>query len=435
MVSNFKLMLSKYIYKLGERFRNPSLKQNFHFLKSSEKWSLEELENYQLEQLKQLLKAAFNHSKYYNNKFRAYKIDVSNFSSLEDLTKIPILEKDEIIKYAKNIHTNIKFDKTFVAVTSGTSGKSLKFKRNENADSFNRASSLRGYSWYNVKPWELNGYFWGFNFGQKERLKSKILDALQNRFRVFSYQNKDIKQFAKKSLKAKYIHGYSSMIYQTAVIINKLNLPKPKNIKLVKGTSEKILPSYQSQIKEAFGVHMVSEYGATETGIIAFECKFGAMHINMEGVLVEEINNEIVVTNLQMNSFPIIRYKLGDYIKLATKEQKCSCGLNHRILEEVTGRVGNNIYGIQEIYPSLYIYYIFKNILKKHKVELNYQVIQHKKGELNFSIEQEISKHLENILHLEIESYFKNDMNYTVSCKKEFIQSKTGKLKNFISNI
>lgn len=428
-------MLYKYIYKLGERFRNPSLKQNFYFLKSSEKWSLEELENFQLKQLKKLLKAAFNNSKYYNNKFKSCKIDVSKFSSLKDIDKIPILKKDEIIKYAKDIHTDIKFDKTFIAVTSGTSGKSLKFKRNENADSFNRASSLRGYSWYNVKPWELNGYFWGFNFGRKERLKSKILDALQNRFRVFSYQNKEIKQFAKKSLKAKYIHGYSSMIYQTAVIINKLNLPKPKNIKLVKGTSEKILPSYQSQIKEAFGVHMVSEYGATETGIIAFECKFGEMHINMEGVLVEEINNEIVVTNLQMNSFPIIRYKLGDYIKLAPKEQKCSCGLNHRILEEVTGRVGNNIYGIQEIYPSLYIYYIFKNILKKYKIELNYQVIQNVKGELIFTLEQNLSKDLKQKLHLEIENYFKSDIKYTVLYKREFVKSKSGKLKNFISNV
>ena len=31
-------------------------------------------------------------------------------------------------------------------------------------------------------------------------------------------------------------------------------------------------------------------FRSTESGIIAFECPEGKMHINMEGVLVEEIN-------------------------------------------------------------------------------------------------------------------------------------------------
>jgi len=41
----------------------------------------------------------------------------------------------------------------------------------------------------------------------------------------------------------------------------------------------------------------------------------------MEGVIVEEIDLEIVVTNLQMQAFPIIRYQLGDYIKLDAKNR------------------------------------------------------------------------------------------------------------------
>ena len=77
--------------------------------------------------------------------------------------------------------------------------------------------------------------------------------------------------------------------------VNSQQFIKPLNLKMVKGTSEKIYERYQDEIKKAFGQKMISEYGAAETGIIAFECPSGNMHINMEGVIVEEINEEIII--------------------------------------------------------------------------------------------------------------------------------------------
>ena len=224
------------------------------------------------------------------------------------------------------------------------------------------------------------------------------------------------------------------MIYQTAKLINDKKLPKPKNIKMVKGTSEKIFDNYHDEVKKAFGLKIISEYGATETGIIAFECPEGNTHINMEGVIVEEINHEIVVTNLQMQSFPIIRYKLGDYVKLAPRNKKCSCGKNHLIIEEVTGRIGKNVYGKENIYPSLYFYYIFKNLDHNHNIKLNYQIIQKEKGALLFKIDQKISDNERKLLSLEIKKHFNSDIRFTVLDNAE-IKSEGSKLKSFISKI
>jgi len=310
-------MVSKLLFKTGQEFRNPSLQDWFHFLKESEKWNLKQLELYQLKKLQELVLEAYSNSKYYKNKFDEFGLKPNDINSLEDLKKLPIITKNELLKFNAEIHTELPFKKVFKANTSGTSGASLNFKREETVDSFNRASIFRGYSWYNVFPWERNGYFWGFNFSIAGTLKTKLLDILQNRFRVFGYENRDIFKFNRRLKSATYLHGYSSMIYETAKLINSNNLRKPSNLKMVKGTSEKIYESYQEEIKKAYGIKMISEYGAAETGIIAFECPYGNMHINMEGVIVEEVNNEIIVTNLQMKSFPIIRYQLGDYIKLA----------------------------------------------------------------------------------------------------------------------
>lgn len=425
-------MFHKLIYLIGQKYRNPSLGKTYKFLKTSENWSLNRLENYQLKKLKEILKIANSNSPFYKKKFTELNIDT--IKKLSDIKLIPILTKEELITYSTEIHTKIQYKKKFLATTSGTSGQSLKFFRDENADSFNRAAIQRGYSWYTINPWDRNGYFWGFSFSFTDKIKNKLLDTLQNRFRIFSFEEKSLKKFIKKTQKAKYIHGYSSMIYQTAVLLNKLDLPKPKNIKMVKGTSEKIFDNYQNEIKKAFGVKIISEYGATESGIIAFECKEGNMHINMEGVLVEEIDNEILVTNLQMKSFPIIRYKLGDYVSLAPRNKKCLCGKEHLIIDEVTGRIGESIYGFKNRYPSLYFYYIFKNLLKNEKLYLNYQVLQNEKGILVFLIEQELTYNNEEKLKSEIDKYFNLDVSYKIKPNSKLITSR-GKLKNFISTI
>jgi len=427
-------MMFKWLYMLGRYFRNPSSQSIHSFLSKSESYPLERLEAFQLKKLKELIGFAYQYSPYYKKTFSENQVKPSDIQSLDDLSKLPIITKNELLRHNSEIHTTFKFKKTFNAKTSGTTGQSLQFKRNEYADTFNRAVINHNYGYYNVKPWYRNGYFWGFNKSLKYRLKTKFLDTLQNRFRVFSYSQTELFAFIKKLKRAKYVHGYSSSIYQTAKAINQGQIEKPKNILMVKGTSEMVFDHYQPEIIKAFGTKMISEYGAAEAGIIAFECPNGRLHINMEGVIVEEHNREILVTNLNMLSFPIIRYKLGDYIKLAPRNTKCSCGKNHRILENVFGRVGQTVYGFKYEYPSLYFYYIFKNLSEKHQLYLEYQVLQKKKGHLTFNLASTLSNSEKLWLGKEIESFFKDDMQYTINSEAR-IDFGSGKVKSFISTL
>ena len=427
-------MIFKWVYILGRNFRNPSSKSIHQFLLQSNKYTLNQIQDYQLKKLKDLVNHAYTYSDYYRKTFNSIKVTPSDIKTLEDIEKLPIITKSELISFNSEIHSSFKFKKNFTAKTSGTSGESLVFTRNEYSDSFNRAVINHNYESYNVKPWDRNGYFWGFNSSYKQRLKAKFLDFLQNRFRVFSYTESELYKFIKKLKKAKYLHGYSSSIYQTAKAINNGNILGPKKMMMVKGTSENIFDYYQPEIIKAFGTKMISEYGAAESGIIAFECPFENMHINMEGVIVEEINNEILVTNLHMLSFPIIRYRLGDYIKLKSKDSTCKCGKKHVMLSEVIGRIGETVYGINNIYPSLYFYYIFKNISQSHNLNLEYQVIQEEKGLLTFKIASTLTYQEEKILAREIDKYFKNDIHYTIKNSTKFKVQK-GKKKSFISNL
>lgn len=423
-------MLAKTIFNLGVRLRNPSLWSTFEQLKKSEKFTVDELEELQLTKLKHLLKVAKKESTFYKTSLDHIDVD-RDICNLKDIVKLPLLTKETVLNSSEDIQLRRLKGKHFKAKTSGSTGRPLVFYRNESADSFNRAAIIRGYSWYKVNPWDKNGYFWGFNFSAITKFKTKLLDRIQNRFRLFSYKPSELEQFSKKINSAVYIHGYSSMIYQLAKYQMTHNIAPPKHLKLVKGTSEKIWPEYQQAIKQAFNVPMISEYGAAESGIIAFECPGGHMHITMEGVIVEEVDEEILVTNLELTSFPLIRYRLGDYIKLAPKNKTCSCGMSHRILEEVTGRIGQTIYGLKSQYPSLYFYYVFKNLGNQGHY-FNYQILQKKKGHLEVLIEQTVNSNQLELIYSEMDKYFEEDMTYDLKDGAVLLRE-NGKLKSFIS--
>lgn len=430
------MFVNKFIYSFGMKKRNPSLLKQLDFLKSSDRWSIEQLNKYQFEKCKSLLISAYKNSPYYTRVFNEISFNPFEMKSISELKYIPIIDKTTLIEYNNEIQSKVKSNKLIFSESSGTTGQPLGIYRSEEWDSGTRAAMFRGYSWYRVKPWQKNGYLWGYNIEPNKAKKIKFLDKLQNRFRLFSYSDEEITKFAKRMKNAYYLSGYSSMIYEVAKKVNELGLSRQfPNLKMVKGTSEKIYDSYQEEVEKAFGLKMISEYGAMESGIIAFECpEAGNMHIAMENVFVEEIEGSIVVTNLLSHSFPIIRYKLGDYINLAPKDFKCSCGRAHPVILDVLGRVGKSIKGKTQNYPSLTFYYVFKNMALNNNITLNYQALQNKKGEVLLKIEQEFTQNYYDILQNELSKYFKNDVSFDIQWNSKF-HSKDGKLKDFITTI
>lgn len=426
-------MLHRLIYKIGAAYRNPSLSSTYRNLLLTDKAEIGKLRQIQLDKLRKLLVFAYNYTPYYTRLFDSIGFNPEEITDLSSLELIPPIDKDTLISHNKEIQSKHKFKSIHFVETSGTSGQVLHFYRNEEWDSCNRASIMRGYSWHGVNPWDKNGYFWGYNIAASKRHKIQFLDWLQNRFRVFSYNKSEIAKFTRKLKKAKFVSGYSSMIYEVAKLVNSMGLSGKFTLKMIKGTSEKIYDSYQDEVERAFGKKMISEYGATEAGIIAFECPAGSMHINMENVILEEIDGEAYVTNLNSFSFPIIRYKIGDSIKLAPKSFRCQCGRQHDVLLEVLGRVGKRVEGKKNNYPSLTFYYVFKNLAFAHGVTLNYQAVQTVKGRITLKIEQEDTGH-EPAIRKELYKYFGDDIEYEIIWKQK-LHTMDGKLKDFITTL
>lgn len=425
-------MVAKTMYNWGVRFRNDKIPACYSELKESESWTLPKLKEHQFLKLRELLNHAYDRSPYYRKKYRAAGIAPDEVRSLDDLARLPLMTKQEVLENAPEIQAPVE-EKLYYSETSGSTGKPLVFYRNKEWDAYHNASVMRGYSWHNVSPWERNGYLWGYNLAPEKVLKTRVLDLLQNRFRLFSYKDEEMVLFLERLEKASFLSGYSSMVYELAKRVNRNKDKWNFDLKMIKCTSEKVYDSYRTEVRNAFGKEIVSEYGSAEGGIIAFGCAHGRMHLNMETVVAEIVNDEIVVTNLVSKSFPIIRYKLGDYVRMAG-ENGCPCGMAHPVVEEVTGRVGALIHGKRETYPSLTLYYVFKNLALVKNLVLNYQVVQNEVGKIKVLIENSLKPRERSLLDAEFLKYFGNDMEIEV-VDGYLREDYSSKRKDFVSTL
>ena len=422
----------KLIYKVGEFLYTPLIKKAEKELLSSDYSTESDLLELQNRRLSKLLTYAVNNNSFYRDKYKNIqfeKVTVDNISIL------PILTKDELRENYTNIQMKYLDEKHFSSETSGSSGEPLIFNRNESWVASHRAAQIRGYSWYGVKWWDKNIYFWGFDPSFIKKIQMRFVDFFLNRYRIFSFDANTLEKSLVQIKKSKYIEGYSSCIFQLSKYLND-NSIQINTLSLVKGTSEKIYPNYKALSEKVFNTTMVSEYGAAEAGIIAFECPEGTMHVTMENVIVEEVNGKIIVTNLHSFSLPIIRYDLGDYIEL-DKEHDCACGRKHHAIKDIRGRVGIDIVGLKQNYPSLVLYYIFKNIALASSLQISYFGKQFEAGILILEVcevEHLSKEELRNIILIESHKYFKKDVSVEVRIKKDE-ESKLKKEKDFESYI
>jgi phenylacetate-CoA ligase len=92
----------------------------------------------------------------------------------------------------------------------------------------------------------------------------------------------------------------------------------------------------QRQIERTFGCPLQNEYGASECLTIGHGCREGFLHIDADWVLLEpvdrhhrptppgELSHTVLLTNLANVVQPIIRYDLGDSVRV--NAGACACG-------------------------------------------------------------------------------------------------------------
>lgn len=317
--------------------------------------SIVDLKAYQSNRYTHFINFVLTHSPFYKELYK----DIENVSSIENLSKLPILKKEDLRKNIDQIIINTT-EELEKSKTGGTTGKSLevKFRFKNTQERFAMLDDFRnrfGYELGKKTAW----------FSGKNLLTKK--DIQKNRFwktdfyhhvryySTFHIKEEYLKYYVENLMKfqPEYFVGFPSSILEIAKYGLKHNYDFPAGIvKAIFPTAETITDEVREPIERFFKTKMYNQYASSEGAPFIFECEKGNLHLELQSGVFEILdeNNQptksgrLVVTSFTTEATPLIRYDIGDSITLEDETEKCTCGNQNPLVKEILGRIDDYVY-------------------------------------------------------------------------------------------
>lgn len=384
----------------------------------------------------------------HNNSFYKQLIGDKGFENWENL---PILSKENLQKpLEERLSKGYSKKNIYLNKTSGSSGTPFVFAKDKYSHALTWASNMMRFGWFGIDfntsyqarfygiPLDFMGY-------QKERFK----DFLTHRFRfpVFDLSDEVLEKFLQKfkTKKFDYINGYTSSIVLFAKYLEQQNIILKEICPTLKAcfvTSEMLFEMDKKLLEKQFGIPVISEYGASELDLIAFENPQGEWQVNAETLYVEildENNNpvpngtegKIVITSLFNKANPFIRYEIGD---IGILDEKSTA--KKPILKKLIGRTNDvAILPSGKKSPGLTFYYVTKSIIEDDGNVKEFIIKQLKLDafEIEYVSENELTSEQIEKIKQAIGLYLEPNLNFTFTRKTVLERTNRGKLKQFKS--
>lgn len=327
-------------YQYKTRHGGNYKKHRDYYLKFSQA-SISEIATEQSKRLNAFLDTSVARSKWYtqNNDYRT-------------LGDFAVLNKKDILEHLDMIAT-INENDAVVNMTGGTTGASMKVLYTK--DNIQERNALLDHfrAQYGYKLGKKCAWFSGKNIINDKDLKKGICykDDYINRIRFFSTfhitdANFDVYWQAFCKFAPEFIVGFPSSVYELCAMAAARGLKLENTVKAFFPTAETLLPIHREIIGSVLGCKIADQYASSEGAPFILECKYGGLHIHPLTGTFEVVDEnmqpaqegEILVTSFTTEGTPLIRYRIGDRIKLAAQGKQCACGSSFPLVENIEGR-------------------------------------------------------------------------------------------------
>jgi phenylacetate-coenzyme A ligase PaaK-like adenylate-forming protein len=334
---------------LGNKDFTEFLVTQIKILEESQYWSHERMANLQQRRLTKVF-SVLDKSDFWSSYLKKYNVNISTDSSLEELNKLPILDRHKLAQLGGNIFLK---NALFYRYTSGTSGMRLRIAEDE-LDRIN-------FIYYRFRPSALDS---NVIRGALSRKFAVFLGMTGGRFgwedfthHIFQVSSSDLENVTlRRDIYSKLEQVKPAMLLsKPSVFTTFMQHFKEDNVDLpifiLRIGGEPLDIDSSLEIRKNFEVPVVNIFGTSEMGPVGFECTehAGRFHINSERVLVEIVGDdgvpvkegeegEILLSTLDIKTLPVLRYAIGDRGKAVPG--LCSC--KSRLLTvELRYREGN----------------------------------------------------------------------------------------------
>lgn len=441
------LISSIYGYLQKKRRYGKFYHEYMNYLSKSQWFDNSKLEERQFEKTKCFLIHAKNNCYFYKNLFREYDFLPENIQSLNELNRLPIINKElvrnNLDKFlARNIYDyNLIWDNT-----SGTTGQGLKFAKSQECFERDYAFEYLHFSWSGIKRGDKIAVCAGHPIARYDQKSPPFwsYDYVNNWLIFSSYHltEKNLPYYISELEKFQpdLLMGYPSSIYLLALANN--NLVSRIQFKAVRTSSETLFDFQRKSIENSFNCKVFDYYGNGEMCGNIVECEKGNYHQKLEYSHIEILdkNNQpvsngnegrMICTAFGNYAMPLIRYDIGD-VAVLSKKETCGCGRGGKIVEKIIGRTDDYILTSDGRFIGR-LGHLFKNTLN---VKLA-QIIQNEIDDIIIRIVQDkdYTKKDENSILQEARFRLGPEIKIQFEYVKEIPRTKSGKHRFIVQNI
>ena len=317
--------------QLPERFRRGELYAEFKLLaEGGEHWTREQIERYQLDELKKTVLHAAQHCPFYRERFRVAGFDAAKFSSFDDFGKIPAITKTDLLQHRDEMLSEVLQESQRLYITTGGStGVPVGFYLQKGVSRPKEAAFLEAI-------WKRGGYFDGARLallrghvttsrsigtissydGTRDWLMLSSAHLTAERLPEYL---RELEEF-----KPDLLHAYPSSALLFAEQLQNAGRKWELPLRGILCGSERITEPQRKLLESVFGCRVYSWYGHSERVVLAaggrktnfyyFVPQYGFAEFgppNADGL------REVIGTSFHNFVMPLVRYRTGDYVRLA----------------------------------------------------------------------------------------------------------------------
>ena len=318
-----------------------------HFWGAKRRWQtlrdVEALKLYQDKKARELVDYVKEHSSFYRHHWQGY--DSNNWQHLPIINKALMMDnfdkfntvgikKDVALKFAHQAETNSKVSNRFTyGLSSGTSGERGLFVVDHQERAM-WAGIVLARVLRQIKPERIALFLRG---------NSNLYQTVR-RGRFLQFRYFDLSTPLEQSLQLLNAFQPTILVTPPSLLEQLASEREAGHLKIqpeqLISVAEVLEPQDKIKLESIFNVPVHQIYQATE-GLLAISCKHGLLHLQEDLIVVQleslgDNHFTPIITDLWRKTQPIIRYDLGDVLRLET--EPCTCGNSWRVIKQIEGR-------------------------------------------------------------------------------------------------
>jgi phenylacetate-CoA ligase len=349
---SLRIALGAVYRRLPQNWRHGARFSEFKRLAvAGEKWSREEIQSWQLKQLRTVLHHAASYCPFYQRRFVRAGFRPESVQALEDLGACPLLEKRDLQEhYQEMASSEIPASRRLYITTGGSTGVPVGFYLQKGVSRPKEQAFLEA-------MWKRAGYFDGARLAvirglvTSSEARGPIVryDATRDWLILSSYHLTEERWpeylEALEKFKPDLLHAYPSAALQLAGYLERFGQTWRLPLRGLLCGSERLTLPQKRLLERVFKCRVYRWYGHAERVVLAgegahselfyFWPQYGFVEF---GDPNEEGLREVIGTAFHNLAMPLIRYRTGDYVRLAEPSDVSNLEYPWPAAVEIAGR-------------------------------------------------------------------------------------------------